>query len=315
MCLLSGATSTWSLPQEQKDKLRADITGVLKSAKVPKQNITRQERTALKGLQKEKSITILPADKGKATFIMETREYQEKMKEMLNDEATYEKLKKDPTKTYKAELIRIVKSLEKEGKITKDQYWYLYPTLEKVPRMYGAPKIHKEGVPLRPIVDYTHTITYRVSRELANILQKLQQHMKTVDPTGSIIFTREDEENNSMPFLDAKFTRKEDGSVKSTVYRKKTHTDQYLNFASHHPKHQKLGVVRTLMHRCETITSEEGDKKEEVEHLREALRVCGYPSWALNKVTDSCKKNKKKTNDRNYRSQVVIPSQREYTEY
>ena len=133
--------------------------------------------------------------------------------------------------------------------------------------------------------------------------------MNTVDPTGSIIFTREDEENNSMPFLDAKFTRKEDGSVKSTVYRKKTHTDQYLNFASHHPKHQKLGVVRTLMHRCETTTSEEGDKKEEVEHLRGALRVGGYPSWALNKVTDSCKKkkNKKKTNDRNYRSQVVIP--------
>ena len=123
--------------------------------------------------------------------------------------------------------------------------------------------------------------------------KKLQQHMNTVDPTGSIIFTREDE-NNSMPFLDAKFTRKEDGSVKSTVYRKKTHTDQYLNFASHHPKHQKLGVVRTLMHRCETITSEEGDKKEEVEHLREALRVCGYPSWALNKVTDSCKKKKNK---------------------
>ena len=63
------------------------------------------------------------------------------------------------------------------------------------------------------------------------------------------------------------------------------------------------------MHRCETITSEEGEKKEEVEHLREALRVCGYPSWALNKGTYSCKKkkNKKKTNDRNYRSQVVIP--------
>ena len=39
--------ATWSLPQEQKDKLRADMTGVLKSAKVPKQNITRQERTAL----------------------------------------------------------------------------------------------------------------------------------------------------------------------------------------------------------------------------------------------------------------------------
>ena len=97
-----------------------------------------------------------------------------------------------------------------------------------------------------------------------------------------------------MLFLDAKFTRKEDGSVKSTVYRKKTHTDQCLNFASHLPKHQKLGVVGTLMNRCETITSEEGDKKEEVEHLRGALRVCGYPSRALKKVTDSSNKKNKK---------------------
>ena len=65
--------------------------------------------------------------------------------------------------------------------------------------------------------------------------------MKTVDPMGSIVLTREDEVNNGMPFLDVRFTRKEDGSVKSTVHRKKMHTDQYLD---HHPKHQKLGVVR-----------------------------------------------------------------------
>ena len=145
-----------------------------------------------------------------------------------------------------------------------------------------------------------HDVMCLVHRGKANTLQ----HMNSVDPTCSIIFTREDEENNSMPFLDAKFTRKEDGSLKSTVYTKKTHTDQYLNFASHHPTHQKLGFVRTLMNMCETMTSEEGDKKEDVEHLRGVLRVGGYPSWALNTVTDS---SKKKKNDRNYRSQVVIP--------
>ena len=32
-----------------------------------------------------------------------------------------------------------------------------------------------------------------------------------------------------MPFLDAKFTRKEDGSVKSRVYRKKSHTGTRRN--------------------------------------------------------------------------------------
>ena len=36
---------------------------------------------------------------------------------------------------------------------------------------------------------------------------KLQKHMNTIYSTGSIVF-------NSMPFLDAMFTRKEDGSVK-----------------------------------------------------------------------------------------------------
>ena len=102
--------------------------------------------------------------------------------------------------------------------------------------------------------------------------EELQQHMNMVDPTGSIRLTREEEDNNSMPFLDATFTRQDDGSARSTVCRKKTHTDQYLNFTSHHPRHQKLGVVRTIMSRCETITSEEGDKKEVEEYLKGALR-------------------------------------------
>ena len=63
------------------------------------------------------------------------------------------------------------------------------------------------------------------------------------------------------------------------------------------------------MNMCETIISEEGNKKEEVEHLRGALRVCGNPSWALKKVTDISKKkkNSNKINDRNYRSQVSHP--------
>ena len=98
--------------------------------------------------------------------------------------------------------------------------------------------------------------------------EELQQHMNTVDPTGNIRFTRECEENNRMPFLDETFNNKDDGSVKPTVYRKKTHIDNYLNFASHYSMHQKLGVVRTLMNSCDMITSEEREKKEEEEYLK-----------------------------------------------
>ena len=51
--------------------------------------------------------------------------------------------------------------------------------------------------------------------------EESQHHMNTV-----VRFPREEKENNSTTFLDSKFTKKEDGSVKCTVHRKKTHTDQ-----------------------------------------------------------------------------------------
>ena len=79
--------------------------------------------------------------------------------------------------------------------------------------------------------------------------QKLTDHLNTVDPTGSIKFTHEEESEGKIPFLDTLIVRKPDGTVKLLVYRKKTHTDQYLNFDSQHPLHQKLGVIRTLMDR------------------------------------------------------------------
>ena len=41
---------------------------------------------------------------------------------------------------------------------------------ENVPKMYCTPKIHKEGNPVCPIVDYTGSIGYRTSRALADIL-------------------------------------------------------------------------------------------------------------------------------------------------
>jgi len=44
---------------------------------------------------------------------------------MLSDQTTYAKLKKDPTRKYNTELIRMINSLEKERNITKEQSWCL----------------------------------------------------------------------------------------------------------------------------------------------------------------------------------------------
>ena len=90
---------------------------------------------------------------------------------------------------------------------------------------------------------------------------------------------------------------KEDGTVKLEVYRKKTHTDQYLNFTSQHPLHLKLGVTKRLMDRCNSIISEPGDREREVEHITKALERCGYPEWTIQEMQEQ-QTQKGKTKER-----------------
>ena len=57
------------------------------------------------------------------------------------------------------------------------------------------------------------------------------------------------EADEKLPMLDTLTTRMSDGSLRFNVYRKPTHTDQYLQFQSHQPMEHKMCVIRTLTHR------------------------------------------------------------------
>ena len=63
-------------------------------------------------------------------------------------------------------------------------------------------------------------------------ITELNDHLNTIDDSNSIKFTYEEMNNDNIPFLDALLIRKADGTVKTTVYRKNTHTNQYLLFNS-----------------------------------------------------------------------------------
>jgi len=64
-----------------------------------------------------------------------------------------------------------------------------------------------------------------------------------------------------------------------TVYRKPTHTDQYLQFSSSHHLDHKRSVVRTLLHRADALVTDPQDKEREVEHVKNTLRCKGYHEW------------------------------------
>ena len=143
-------------------------------------------------------------------------------------------------------------------------------------------------------VDDTFTILHVYSIEnFTNYLNSRNPHIQ---------FTREVEEDEQIPFLDVCVHLQDDGSLKTTVYRKPTHTDQYLNWDSNHHLDHKRSVVRTLYNRVETHVSDTEDRVKEIDHIQKVLRVNGYSKWAL-KIP-----NQKDKAERQKQKQASIPS-------
>ena len=94
--------------------------------------------------------------------------------------------------------------------------------------------------PLPPVlwkrfVDDTFTIIQKQHKD------SFLEHLNTINP--SIKFTSEETRpDGSMPFLDILITPMDDGSLQTSVYRKPTHTDLYLQWDSHHTIPSKYSV-------------------------------------------------------------------------
>ena len=108
-------------------------------------------------------------------------------------------------------------------------------------------------------------------------------HINSVDP--SIIFTTlEARPDGSMPFLNTLITPQQDGILTTSVYRKPTHTDLYLQWDSHDNLGCKYNVINTLTHRAKAVCSYPQLLTRELKYLQEVLTKCKYPKWAFDKV-------------------------------
>ena len=159
----------------------------------------------------------------------------------------------------------------------------------------------------RRFVDDTFTILQSSQKT------SFMEHLNSIDK--HIILTSEEAgDDGSLPFLDVLIIPDEEGSLKTTVYRKPTHTDLYLQWDSNHTVSSKYSMVSSLQHRVNTICSNTELLKQEEKHLEEALTRCKYPAWALNKAkmkTRTAVKNNQKSNKNTgnniQRPHIVIP--------
>ena len=105
---------------------------------------------ALNNLKQDDSIMILPADKGRASVVLDTNTYHDKMKTLI-ETGPYQLLNKDPTDRLSRKLTEKLLSLKRSGHLSESVYNKIRPKHKQPPRIYGQPKIHKPNVPLRPI--------------------------------------------------------------------------------------------------------------------------------------------------------------------
>ena len=98
----------------------------------------------------------------------------------------------------------------------------------------------------------------------------------------NIKFTYEEEQNDSMSFLDIKITR-EVGKLTTSVYRKKTFSGVYLNFGSFLPVDYKKGLIATLLHRTYTICSDYGKLHDEIKKLKIIWRKNNFLLFFIDK--------------------------------
>ena len=99
------------LEKEEAVTIRAKVSLTLQNSKPPKDNLSKDERKALKELQSDTSIVILPADKGRSTVILNREDYLEKCMDHINN-GPYQLLKKDPTTKIKAKTLKQLKVLK-----------------------------------------------------------------------------------------------------------------------------------------------------------------------------------------------------------
>ncbi|XP_061603008.1 uncharacterized protein LOC133464838 [Cololabis saira] len=141
-----------------------------------------------------------------------------------------------------------------------------------------------------------------------NEIGPFTDHINSVD--NYIKFTKEEMRENQLPFLDCGISLGGEGELQVEVYRKPTHTDQYLMFDSHHPLEHKLGVIRTLQHRAKTVPTNPEARDKEQKHIKQALKQCHYPEWAFTKTQKNQQKDPKPGNTKTpkpRRSHVVVP--------
>ena len=97
-------------------------------------------------------------DKSNGIVITKNSDYDNKINDFITSNQ-FKTLNEDPTEEYSKVTNTAINKCKTISKITQNQLKVIKP---KAPTLHGLPKLHKENIPLRPVVNYKNAPTYKL---------------------------------------------------------------------------------------------------------------------------------------------------------
>jgi hypothetical protein len=180
-------------------------------------NISSDELRGLKSLLNDKSIVLMKADKGRACVLMDKQQYILKVKQLLSTGNTFKKMDNIDERGNVNTIEYVVNKMEGKlnyrigelkriNKLSKDEHKWIKADATRCPVMFCQPKVHKTGMPLRPVISTSNSYNYNLSKYLTNLLEaarsKPTSHVKDSFSFAKSIKQQKPSKNDFMISLD-----------------------------------------------------------------------------------------------------------------
>lgn len=136
-------------------------------------SIFRSDTLLLRSIQQkihDNDLVVSRADKGNCIVILNRNDYKQKVLDIVQSNE-FSILRKDPTPNFHKELKNVVKNSSYVFE-TDQQKSIVVPMNPQSPILYGLPKLHKDNIPVRPVVSYLDAPTYKLARKLNSVVKE-----------------------------------------------------------------------------------------------------------------------------------------------
>jgi len=156
------------------------ISTFFKQRKHHHANMSKELQEAHLSLRKDDSIIVTKPDKGNGVVELNRKDYVSKMEEILNNTSKFSLSSNDDNLQNLMQFQRFLYRLQKNNSLSEEDYHRMYPTSASTPSLYGLPKTHKPGNPMRPVISAVSSFNHKAAMWLSNILAPLRHHSTVI---------------------------------------------------------------------------------------------------------------------------------------